>query len=132
MKQKQPIIVIDREVGQASKFIKQESKSPEEVRVQVKRKLDKIQSCRRGTVKLPYLKITRNDKLQQHFKWLAGSDRLTKVRLSEVMAKRYPTGEGSQMSVSDSMTKQLWEFMNQLGTDLKYDQFYDKLEAWAN
>jgi hypothetical protein len=120
-KTKQPIIVLDKEPGQVSKFTKQESKSPDEARVQVKKKLDKIQSSRRGTVKLPYLKIIRNDKLQQHFKWLAGSDRLTKQRLSEVMAKRYPAGEGNQMSLSDSMTKQLWEFMNQLGSDLKYD-----------
>lgn len=54
-----------------------------------------------------------------------------------MMGQRYPSGQYDsngvyQASLCDSMVKQLWVFLDQSGTDLKYEQYCDKVERWMN
>ena len=48
--------------------------------------------------------------------WFANGDRLTKLRLTEMMSKRYPLGAFNdlgnyEMSLCDSMVRQLWLYL---------------------
>lgn len=75
--------------------------------------------------------------MKQYFEKVAGTDRMTKARLIEFLASRYPFEPHDQHgvyppSISYSMVRQLWLFLDSSGSDLKYEQFYDKLERWMN
>lgn len=52
-----------------------------------------------------------------------------------MMGRRYPSdekGEKDKFSLVDTMVKHMWVFLDQSGSDLKFDQFFDKLENWVN
>lgn len=82
-------------------------------------------------------RIAKNDKLKAYFEKIAGTDRMTKARLTEFMASRYPFEPHDQHGVYDpsicySMVKNLWLFLDSVGSDLKYESFYEKIERWMN
>lgn len=52
-----------------------------------------------------------------------------------MMGRRYPSdekGDKEKFSLVDTMVKHMWVFLDQSGSDLKFDQFFDKLENWVN
>ena len=109
---------------------------PEDPAVKIKSKLHKLRSG--NTKKIVEFKLVKNDKLKQYFDKFAGSDRLTKQRLIDMMALRYPMGfvdeesKTYQTSIGDTMVKQLWIHLEIPGSDLKYDQYCEKVEKWFN
>lgn len=81
------------------------------------RKIRKESKREKEKVSKNLFKILKNDKLKSYFEKVAGADRMTKVRLIEFMASRYPFEPHDQhgvypASISYSMVKQLWLFLD--------------------
>ena len=104
--------------------------------VKIKTKLNKLRTSQ--TKKIVEFKLIKDEKLKQHFDKFAGSDRLTKQRLIDMMALRYPMGHTDEESkayhgsIGDTMVKQLWVHLEIPGSDLKFDQYCEKVEKWFN
>ena len=89
--------------------------------------------------KQPHFKLQRNERLLVYFKTVicGGDDRLTKQRLVELLSNRYPAGHTDRdgvyhPSIADAMVRQLWVFLDNTGSDLKFDMFCDKFEKFMN
>jgi Ca2+-binding EF-hand superfamily protein len=54
-----------------------------------------------------------------------------------MMSKRFPLGKHDvkgvyEPSLCDQLIKQLWPFLEQQDSNLKFEQYCDKIEAWIN